>query len=62
MYKKLDLKSNTYILIEDYPGEIKEEFETADFNAGEKVEIIHCLDKYTYKDIILYRKDYIKEN
>ena len=62
MYLKLDLKTNTRIIIEDYPGEIKEEFEAADFNAGEKVEIIHCLDKYTYKDIILYRKDYLKEN
>lgn len=61
MYEKLDLKSNTYIVIEDYIGEIKEEFETADFNAGEKVEIIHCIDKYTYKDIILYRKDYLQE-
>ena len=62
MYEKLDLKSNTRIIIEHYPGEGKEEFETADFNAGEKDEIIHCLDKYTYKDIILYRKNYLKEN
>lgn len=61
MYEKLDLKSNTYIVIEDYPGEIKEEFETADFNAGNKVEVLHCIDKYTYKDIILYRKDYLQE-
>lgn len=61
MYKKLDLKSNTYIVIEDYIGEIKEEFETADFNAGNKVEVLHCIDKYTYKDIILYRKDYLQE-
>lgn len=61
MYEKLDLKSNTYIVIEDYPGEIKEEFETADFNAGNKVEVLHCIDKYTYKDIMLYRKDYLQE-
>ena len=61
MYLKLDLKSNTYIIIEDYPGEIKEEFETADFNAGNKVEVLHCIDKYTYKDIILYRKNYLQE-
>lgn len=61
MYLKLDLKSNTYIVIEDYPGEIKEEFETADFNAGNKVEVLHCIDKYTYKDIMLYRKDYLQE-
>ena len=61
MYEKLDLKSNTYIVIEDYIGEIKEEFETADFNAGNKVEVLHCIDKYTYKDIILYRKDYLQE-
>lgn len=61
MYLKLDLKTNTYIVIEDYPGEIKEEFETADFNAGNKVEVIQCLDKYTYQDIILYRKDYLQE-
>ena len=61
MYEKLDLKSNIKLIIEDYPGEIKEEFETADFNAGNKVEVLHCLDKYTYKDIILYRKDYLKE-
>lgn len=61
MYKKLDLKSNTYIVIEDYIGEIKEEFETADFNAGNKVEVLHCIDKYTYRDIILYRKDYLQE-
>ena len=61
MYLKLDLKSNTYIVIEDYIGEIKEEFETADFNAGNKVEVLHCIDKYTYKDIILYRKDYLQE-
>ncbi len=61
MYLKLDLKTNTNIVIEDYPGEIKEEFETADFNAGNKVEVIQCLDKYTYQDIILYRKDYLQE-
>ena len=61
MYEKLDLKTNTKFIIEDYPGEIKEEFETADFNAGNKVEVLHCLDKYTYKDIILYRKDYLQE-
>ena len=61
MYEKLDLKSNTYIVIEDYIGEIKEEFETADFNAGHKVEVLHCIDKYTYRDIILYRKDYLQE-
>ena len=61
MYEKLDLKSNTKLIIEDYPGEIKEEFETADFNAGHKVEVLHCIDKYTYKDIILYRKDYLQE-
>ena len=61
MYLKLDLKSNTKLIIEDYLGEIKEEFETADFNAGNKVEVLHCIDKYTYKDIILYRKDYLKE-
>lgn len=61
MYEKLDLKSNTYIVIEDYTCEIKEEFETADFNAGNKVEVLHCIDKYTYKDIILYRKDYLQE-
>lgn len=61
MYEKLDLKSNTYIVIEDYIGEIKEEFETADFNAGNKVEVLHCIDKYTYRDIILYRKDYLQE-
>ena len=61
MYEKLDLKSNTKIIIEDYLGEIKEEFETADFNAGNKVEVLHCIDKYTYKDIILYRKDYLQE-
>ena len=61
MYEKLDLKTNTKVIIEDYPGEIKEEFETADFNAGNKVEVLHCIDKYTYKDIILYRKDYLQE-
>ena len=61
MYLKLDLKTNTYIIIEDYPGEIKEEFETADFNACHKVEVLHCIDKYTYKDIILYKKDYLQE-
>ncbi len=61
MYEKLDLKINTRIIIEDYHGEIKEEFETADFNAGNKVEVLHCIDKYTYKDIILYRKDYLQE-
>ena len=61
MYEKLDLKTNTRIIIEDYPGEIKEEFETADFNAGNKVEVLYCIDKYTYKDIILYRKDYLQE-
>lgn len=61
MYEKLDLKTNTRIIIEDYPGEIKEEFETADFNAGNKVEVLHCIDKYTYRDIILYRKDYLQE-
>ena len=61
MYEKLDLKSNTKVIIEDYLGEIKEEFETADFNAGNKVEVLHCIDKYTYKDIILYRKDYLQE-
>lgn len=61
MYEKLDLKTNTKVIIEDYKGEIKEEFETADFNAGNKVEVLHCLDKYTYKDIILYRKDYLQE-
>ena len=61
MYEKLDLKSNTRIIIENYPGEIKEEFETADFNAGNKVEVLHCIDKYTYRDIILYRKDYLQE-
>ena len=61
MYLKLDLKTNTRIIIEDYPGEIKEEFEIADFNAGHKVEVLHCLDKYTYRDIILYRKDYLQE-
>ena len=61
MYEKLDLKSNTKLIVEDYPGEIKEEFETADFNAGNKVEVLHCIDKYTYKDIILYRKDYLQE-
>ena len=61
MYEKLDLKTNNKVIIEDYPGEIKEEFETADFNAGNKVEVLHCIDKYTYKDIILYRKDYLKE-
>ena len=61
MYEKLDLKTNNKVIIEDYPGEIKEEFETADFNAGNKVEVLHCLDKYTYKDIILYRKDYLQE-
>ena len=61
MYEKLDLKSNTKLIIEDYPGEIKEEFEIADFNAGNKVEVLHCIDKYTYKDIILYRKNYIKD-
>lgn len=61
MYIKLDLRTNTKFIIEDYPGEIKEEFETADFNAGNKVEVLHCIDKYTYKDIILYRKDYLQE-
>lgn len=61
MYEKLDLKINTRVIIEDYPGEIKEEFETADFIAGNKVEVLHCIDKYTYKDIILYRKDYLQE-
>ena len=61
MYEKLDLKTNNKVIIEDYPGEIKEEFETADFNAGNKVEVLHCLDKYTYKDIILYRKNYLQE-
>lgn len=61
MYEKLDLKTNNKVIIEDYPGEIKEEFETADFNAGNKVEVLHCIDKYTYKDIILYRKDYLQE-
>ena len=61
MYLKLDLKTNTKVIIEDYPGEIKEEFETADFNASNKVEVLHCIDKYTYKDIILYRKDYLQE-
>ena len=61
MYEKLDLKTNTKVIIEDYKGEIKEEFETADFNAGNKVEVLHCIDKYTYKDIILYRKDYLRE-
>ena len=61
MYEKLDLKINTKVIIEDYPGEIKEEFETADFNAGNKVEVLHYIDKYTYKDIILYRKDYLQE-
>ena len=61
MYLKFDLKSSTEIVVEDYPDEIKEEFEEADFNAGSKVEVLHCLDKYTYQDIILYRKDYIKE-
>lgn len=61
MYEKLDLKSNTKLIVEDYLGEIKEEFETADFNAGNKVEVLHCIDKYTYKDIILYRKDYLQE-
>ena len=61
MYIKLDLKTNTKVIIEDYPGEIKEEFETADFNAGNKVEVLHCIDKYTYKDIILYRKNYLQE-
>lgn len=61
MYLKLDLKTNTYMIVEDYPGEIKEEFETADFNAGNKVEVLHCIDKYTYQDIILYRKDYLQE-
>lgn len=61
MYEKLDLKTNTKVIIEDYKGEIKEEFETADLNAGNKVEVLHCLDKYTYKDIILYRKDYLQE-
>ena len=61
MYIKLDLKTNNKVIIEDYPGEIKEEFETADFNAGNKVEVLHCIDKYTYKDIILYRKDYLQE-
>ena len=61
MYIKLDLRTNTEFIIEDYPGEIKEEFETADFNAGNKVEVLHCIDKYTYKDIILYRKDYLQE-
>ena len=61
MYIKLDLRTNTKFIIEDYPGEIKEEFETADFNAGNKVEVLHCIDKYTYKDIILYRKDYVQE-
>ena len=61
MYEKLDLKINTRVIIEDYTGEIKEEFETADFNAGNKVEVLHCIDKYTYKDIILYRKDYLQE-
>ena len=61
MYEKLDLKTNNKVIIEDYPGEIKEEFETADFNAGNKVEVLHCIDKYTYRDIILYRKDYLQE-
>ena len=61
MYEKLDLKTNNKVIIEDYHGEIKEEFETADFNAGNKVEILNCIDKYTYKDIILYRKDYLQE-
>ena len=61
MYLKLDLKTNTKLVVEDYHGEIKEEFETADFNAGNKVEVLHCIDKYTYKDIILYRKDYLQE-
>ena len=61
MYIKLDLRTNTKFIIEDYPSEIKEEFETADFNAGNKVEVLHCIDKYTYKDIILYRKDYLQE-
>lgn len=61
MYLKLDLKTNNKVIIEDYQGEIKEEFETADFNAGNKVEVLHCIDKYTYKDIILYRKDYLQE-
>ena len=61
MYEKLDLKTNNKVIIEDYQGEIKEEFETADFNAGNKVEVLHCIDKYTYKDIILYRKDYLQE-
>ena len=61
MYEKLDLKTNNKVIIEDYPGEIKEEFETADFNAGHKVEVLHCIDKYTYKDIILYRKNYLQE-
>ena len=61
MYEKLHLKSNTKLIVEDYLGEVKEEFETADFNAGNKVEVLHCIDKYTYKDIILYRKDYLQE-
>ena len=61
MYIKLDLKTNNKVIIEDYHGEIKEEFETADFNADNKVEVLHCIDKYTYKDIILYRKYYLQE-